>query len=332
MINTLYISHQLYDWSTSGYNNLFFLRAKNLKKIISSADAIDCRTSLEDLQIKIHEISGFVKDCNKVMLMGFDENFLHCIDQDNIYLYFGFLTALSRHEGKCLNHSALDILPVGILDKKTTRSKTNQPVLWVGGCSFSWGSGIPVDKRYGTLLSDKLQLPLVMQAKPGSSIAWQADQWLRSDVRKGDLAIWGLTNICRHDVFVTETNTWDSMTIQDYLKSPKKYRYWNLNYFDSPTQAVACIKNILQVENYFQKLGIEYYFVNLMDITYLPLTFRNHKRFLDLTLDFDGDNLQKFIDYGSDNQHPGIQQHEKYFLEIHKFIQESRLKDKKTKS
>lgn len=321
MINTLYISYQSYDWSKFDRKDLIFLNHKNLAKIRDREDALDCYTTIEDLQIKINEINNLVGCCNHVMLIGFDENFIQSVDQNNILLYFALLSSLNRQVHKCLNPQCLDILPLKTLNEKTDFKKNDKPALWVGGCSFSAGFTISPEKKYASLLSERLGLPLVMLAKPGSSIAWQADQWLRSDINKDDVAIWGLTNVCRQEVFNVETASWQSLTIASYLDTPTKYQYWNTDYFDSLTQAVSCVKNILQVENYFQKIGVEYYFVNLMDSAYLPLIFRHHSRFLDLTVEYDKSNLQKFIDYGSDNQHPGVRQHEQYAKDIYDFMQ-----------
>jgi hypothetical protein len=322
MINNLYVSYQSYDWSKDETSDLVFLRHNNLEKIIYCADNIDCYTTLEDLQIKFNEIENFIDNCKKIILVGFDKNPLQSINPTNLHLYCVFLNLLNKQ--KKVTGQYIDILSLDAVNKKQDSKKTDGQALWVGGCSFSFGTGIDPEQRYGTLLSKKLKLPLIMLAKPGSSILWQADQWLRADIQPGDIAVWGLPNICRQDIFNIETNSWESVTIRYYLDLPKKYQYWNIDYFDSFTQSVYCIKNILQVENYFRKIGIEFYFVNFMDMSYLPLFFRKHKSFLDLTTSFNSESRLQFLDYGSDDEHPGVNQHEKYFLDIYDFIQQSR--------
>jgi hypothetical protein len=320
MIDTLYISYKLYDWKKFDTTNLIFIHRGNLEKILNDSGYTNCYSTIEDLAIKVNEIDNLIKSCNRIRLVAFDHNLLHHVDPNNHYLYFAFLQFLNRQKHKLVDDQNLDILPLKLLDTKIDSRKTNDRTLWVGGCSFSFGTGIPSEKRYATLLSNRLQLPLVMMAKGGSSISWQADQWLRSDIRSGDIAIWGLTNISRVDIFKTESYSWESTTIKSYLDLEKKYQHWKIEYFDSLTQSVGQIKNILQVENFFKKIGVDYYLINLMDVTCLPLIFNNHRRFLDLTENFNDKNIQNFLDYAADKEHPGVLQHEKYSRKIYDFI------------
>ena len=51
----------------------------------------------------------------------------------------------------------------------TTRE--DKPMLWVFGCSHSFGIGLRKDeKNYGTLLSEKLNIPLKLVARGGEKI------------------------------------------------------------------------------------------------------------------------------------------------------------------
>lgn len=328
MIGTLHISHKLFDWKNS--NGLTFLNRSNLNKIIKDPKTIDCFTSIEDLHLKIQEIGWLVNQCKIVNIVGTDGDFLSRIESENLSIYCGLLVYLSKNPHKCLGTPWKNILSFEQFnDHKSTRSSLDK-TLWVNGCSFSEGFGIPSYQRYGNLLAQRLQLPLVMLAEKGSSISWQADQWLRADLQPGDVAIWGLTSIGREN-YVDGQGQWKNFTIGEYSKISNAYRYWNIDYFDSMTQAVSCIKKILQVENYFCKIGVDYYFINLIDVTYLPLAFLSHQRFLNLAVDVDRDLsidknskinelYQHFLDFASDGLHPGPNQHQKYCNDIYDFI------------
>lgn len=321
MIDILYISHQSYDWKKFDTTGLIFLDQSNLNTILNDPKHVSCYSTIEDLAIKINGIDDLVAKCNRIELVQWDQHLLDRVQPNNHYLYFGFLHFLQKHKHQLPNNMATDLLLWETLNANADYRKQDGPNLWVGGCSFSFGLGVPKPRRYANLLAERLGLPLVMLARSGSSISWQADQWLRSDLRPGDIAIWGLTNIPRIDVFKTESNAWESVTIRSYLDLPQKYRYWSPDYFDSLTQSVGYIKQILQVENFFKKVGIEYYLVNFMDVTYLPVMFKDHCRFLDLTKTFDHNNMQKFLDYAADQQHPGVLQHQSYCQNIHDFLQ-----------
>ena len=64
--------------------------------------------------------------------------------------------------------------------------------LWVSGGSDVFGIGVEPDQRFGHILGERLKLPVSFLAAPGSSIEFQADQILRSNICKNDIVVWGL--------------------------------------------------------------------------------------------------------------------------------------------
>ena len=76
----------------------------------------------------------------------------------------------------------------------TDTRKCKETQLWIAGCSISHGVGVDLTERYGHLLSTELNMPCSFLTRPGSAIDWAADQLLRSDIRKNDLVVWGITN------------------------------------------------------------------------------------------------------------------------------------------
>ena len=75
--------------------------------------------------------------------------------------------------------------------------KTDSAQLWVAGCSISNGDGVTNSTRYGQLIADDLDLSVSFLTLGGTSLIWASDQLLRSDIRSGDIVVWGLTDFCR---------------------------------------------------------------------------------------------------------------------------------------
>jgi hypothetical protein len=75
--------------------------------------------------------------------------------------------------------------------------KTDSSQLWIAGCSITHGEGVSENTRYGQLLAERLNTKVSFLTRPGSSIAWAADQILRSDIRPGDTVVWGITSHTR---------------------------------------------------------------------------------------------------------------------------------------
>ena len=72
--------------------------------------------------------------------------------------------------------------------------RLDQPTLWVFGCSHSYGVGLkPNEPTYGQLLSEQLNLPLKLIAKPGSSLHWSYRHLLNAPINQHDVVIWQLT-------------------------------------------------------------------------------------------------------------------------------------------
>lgn len=320
MIDTLYISHALYQWDLNHYQDIKFLNNKNINKIMSSdINHGDFYTSLEDLEIKIHNIDNLINKCNNIVLVGIDQTLLNVINPGNVPIYLALLATLQSCPNKCKNIDQFNSLLDSAFNNYHGTRQTDEPTLWISGCSVTDGTGVLPEQRYANLLSEKLNMPTVLLAKSGSSLAWQADQLLRADIRPNDIIIWGLTNISRINYF--NNNTWANCTVSSYLNIPKKFQYWNIDYFNSPTQAAGYIKNILQVENFCKKVGAKCYFINILDSSYIPVLFHSRNNFLNLSVrQFNPDGTHKFLDLGDDNAHPGPIQHKEYAEQIYNFV------------
>jgi len=309
MINKLYISTVNYDWKNT---NSILVDSNNLRKIIDKLEAVNCHTSVEDLNCE--NISLACNNASEIILIDINEN--TNITHNNFFSYGRLFNELRRHENKIKNFSwnkKFDYL-------KNTRLD-NYPVLWTAGCSITEGYGVDHNERWGKLLSSYLNLPEITLSKKGSSIFWSADQILRSDIREGDTVVWGLTNIPRVEV----ANDWnfDSITISNYLNIKKEYQYWNIEYFESESQVLMALRNILQVVNFCKKVKSTLYLANLFDLAWLGVMLSKFENFIDLTQDLViNGTAMEFIDLGSDNLHPGPMQHWQYATKIYNFIKE----------
>lgn len=75
----------------------------------------------------------------------------------------------------------------------TTREE--KPTLWVFGCSYSFGIGLKKDeKTYGTLLSERLNIPLKLVARSGSSTHFSLRHLMNANINEYDTVVWQITN------------------------------------------------------------------------------------------------------------------------------------------
>lgn len=76
----------------------------------------------------------------------------------------------------------------GILDRP------DEPVIWVYGCSHTYGYGLRSDElNYATILSQELGMPLKLIAKCATSTNWSLRHLLNTPFRPGDRVVWQLT-------------------------------------------------------------------------------------------------------------------------------------------
>jgi hypothetical protein len=313
MIGTLHISCQTHNWD---FSELFALNRHNIDEIINSPGIINCCTSVEDLFCE--NIEQACKNAKEIILVNVDKNYI--INNSNCFSYGRLFNALMRYNQKIKNFDKIDNLQN--LNYLYNHRPNVDKVVWTVGCSVTYGAGVEYNARWGSLLANKLNIPEVTLSKGGSSIFWAADQILRSDIRPGDIVVWGLTNVPR--VEIAKNWNFSSRTVTGYVNSPKEKQYWKLDYFESETQVLYAVRNILQVDNFCKKIGVDLYLVNLLNISWIGYLLKDLKNFIDLTLNLqiDKNNIQ-FIDLGTDNQHPGPKQHQLYVEQIYNFIKET---------
>lgn len=319
-INKLYFSHKKYNWANY---NVILLDNKNLNSELSKLAKIDYATSIADIQFQ--NIKRVINEAKEIILIDLD--FLKTgetlVDGD-YFVYGRLLNELYRVRTKVKNFEWIDNLNYNLFNNLTATRTTDKPVLWTAGCSVTYGVGVASDQRWGSIVSNALGIAEVTLSKPGHSNAWSADQILRSDIKSGDVVIWGLTDISR----VEYATDWQlhAIPITGYSELPKSLQHYKLDYFDSQTKFVTAIKNILQVVNYCKKIGVELYLINLMDTTYFKVVFDSMHNYIDCAAEneyYGYDDPLDFIDIGTDGKHPGPLQHQVYASTILKLIKEN---------
>lgn len=189
--------------------------------------------------------------------------------------------------------------------------KTESRQIWNAGCSITWGLGVNPNQRYGNLISKQLDLPISILAEVGSSISWASDQLIRSDIRKDDIVIWGLTGVNRLTVYH------DGNTL--HVNEPKFKKYSDI--LDSlVNKNILVSDHILQTEinaidrvvKLSEKIGFK------LILTLFSLNIIEHElKILEYLTKFKffvscfTDSNAPYIDYAID-RHPGPLQHKKY--------------------
>jgi len=213
----------------------------------------------------------------------------------------------------------------------TTQRIHDHPQLWVAGCSFAHGLNLPdINARYGQLVADHLNLSVSFLTAPGSGIDWAHDQLLRSDLREGDIVLWGLTSINRysffdgHERFVNAMNI-GTGTLGMYERALGKI-------YASDSQFHRHIRLIAQIKNILKKLKIKLILVFAKDLS-IDIYDHRLKEFLgnDDIVYLSSNNStipqtnwprrhREYLDYASDDCHPGPLQHQQWADQIIEYL------------
>jgi len=197
--------------------------------------------------------------------------------------------------------------------------KINNRQLWAAGCSFTYGLGVQPLERYPSLLANMLDIPTSCLAIPGSSIPWAADQILRSDIRTGDIVIWGLTNKERLNWWDNDAHQNINLHTYDMVEDLDK-RLSKKLLLDDNNSTYQLLTHIYQVINFCNKVGAKLLIVGLLvydnDFLYL-CNIPEYYHYCNIN----NINNNNMLDYGHDGSHPGPLQHVHYAKEIYKQLE-----------
>jgi hypothetical protein len=292
--------------ATSADTTAFLLTSENYIDYVNGLDFTTAYTGLADLPkdislvLKILDLADTITYCPPAVW-----------SSNGIQEYTEFLLLMfNRFKNNVIN---LDINNLNF-SKYVTLADTrqdNKKQLWVAGCSISHGVGVTSENRYGELLSKKLNLPVLYLTQPGSSIEWAADQILRSDVQENDIVVWGLTSEYRFPYWNNKIDkvghiaqsVIDSGTNFTLDRSVVKQLICNDNHLQ-----YQAIIHIFQVINFCKKVNAKLLILGLLTSHLSVLFLNNIKEFFPY---FNTSSLD-YIDYGTDNHHPGTKQHQAY--------------------
>lgn len=222
----------------------------------------------------------------------------------------GLLSLISNYTKVSGLHITEPEQPIQLVDKR----KDNGPQLWVAGCSVSHGIGVSRNQRFGQLLADELNLQCSFLTRPGSAIDWASDQIIRSDIRSGDIVVFGLTHFARlthvHNKKLILVTSRAYETFPELKKIIPQHNLLTENTFYHHLTAIdRCINFCNKVNAKLIMLGLltagDYnllrHLINKKNFFQYPYKFVNRDIF-----------SYQFEDLGSDGEHPGAKQHQLY--------------------
>jgi hypothetical protein len=166
------------------------------------------------------------------------------------------------------------------------------PAVWISGCSVAHGIGVEDYQRFGYLIGHDLKRPTYHLTKPGSSLEWAADQLLRSDIQPNDIVIWGLTQEVRAPKAVNaRIDGWRDQTVFD------------VEYLMDETRFYKALTSVYQVINFCRKVGCQLLLLPIICSEKLIMNLIHQPELINLSYQ------TKFVDFGTDNVHPGPEQH-----------------------
>jgi hypothetical protein len=166
--------------------------------------------------------------------------------------------------------------------------KTEAKQLWVAGGSLPHGVGVSADERFGALISKKLNLAVSHLTKPGCSIEWAQDQILRSDIRTNDIVVWQLT---------PETRA-------PKATNKKVMAEKNPDILLDETSLYRALTSVHRVVNFCKKISAQLVIIPAGCSEHLQLLIHNLDEYCQFPYQ------TQSLDKGTDNIHPGPQQHQ----------------------
>ena len=202
-------------------------------------------TSLGDMTVdQIIKISEHFDDI-KFEPSGFDIN--STVYQESLILY------------RYLNRAKLtNQAPVNFAIHAGMYDRTDQPTLWVFGCSHSHGVGLrSSEEPYGKHLARAFGLPLKLITKPGSSLSWSYRHLFNSVIEPRDTVIWQLTTRNRLSQF-------NGNQVEEILLTSTKNRSL-LDIYDERQTYFLQLSQLNTGVQYLRKLGCRFAITSIVN-------------------------------------------------------------------
>lgn len=179
--------------------------------------------------------------------------------------------------------------------------KTDNPQIWIAGCSISHGIGVTNEQRFGQLVANELNLEASFLTQPGSSIEWAADQILRSDIRRKDIVVWGLTHLNRFPVILD----YKVENVGPWNLDEHRSKFRTVEGFNEENMIYKALTRTAEVVNFCNKVKARLVLGGLVPAEHKELYYvSNSPHYVTLP--------DTFVDHGSDKLHPGPKQHREY--------------------
>lgn len=230
---------------------------------------------------------------------GYSEHWLLMLPQNKVFNF---------------DRSRLSTNPVPLVDRR----RSEEPQLWVAGCSITHGMGVDSSQRYGQLVADELNIPCSFLTRIGSAIDWASDQIIRSDIRTGDTVIWGLTSANRL-TYIHNQKLLEGINANSYIFNNQLEKIVSASTLLSQNTFYHHMYSIDRVINFCNIIKVKLIIVGLLTTdsclrhlsntpsfypyNYLPSVTDDESKFV---------NFHNYADLGTDFQHPGPIQHSLY--------------------
>lgn len=138
-----------------------------------------------------------------------------------------------------------------------TKKRTNSPTLWVFGCSHGHGAMLlPLQKNFGQVMAETLNMPLNLITKRGSSLSWSIRHLVAADIQSNDLVVLQLTIPHR-------TSCYNGKKVDEVLLANTKNRHL-LEVFDEQQVFFNQI-NLLNIGvSYLRKVGVKFVITSIL--------------------------------------------------------------------
>lgn len=211
-----------------------------------------------------------------------------------------------HHQSKTVHN-----LPSNVPNTWLHDVRKHEKQFWTVGCSITYGVGVTKEESWPELVSAMLELPYTNLSYPASSIIWQSDQICRSDIRAGDIVFWGVTSNQRLPVILPSGKLLH-LNASKISNNSYKNNNFPLELIDNTTLVYHNMLAIRRAYNYCQKIGAQLVPIGLMyDLENLYVHY-DVPAFYQL-IQWE---INQFVDLGTDNEHPGPEQHKLFAKEF----------------
>lgn len=197
--------------------------------------------------------------------------------------------------------------------------KTQDPQLWIVGCSFANGNGIEPNSRYGQLIADNYGMSVSWLTLGGTSIDWASDQILRADIKSNDIVVWGITGVNRRAWFDEAGNVYRLGAGAELLPGYFSLTIGKINrdvqvpylidLLTDRSNVYHSIRSIMQVIEISKKLNFKLFTFAHTELS-LPVDATILEDYLQQTDCYIKLPKTPYLDQGDDHYHPGPAQNQ----------------------